>query len=60
MDSKRSLSPEARSIINSKLSRRALIAGAGGLGAAGLLTACGGGDGGSAENAVRWVTGLCI
>ena len=54
MDSKRSLSPEARSIINSKLSRRALIAGAGGLGAAGLLTACGGGDGGSAENAVRW------
>ena len=54
MDSKRSPSPEARSIINSKLSRRALIAGAGGLGAAGLLTACGGGDGGSAENAVRW------
>ncbi len=56
MDSKRSLSPEARSIINSKLSRRALIAGAGGLGAAGLLTACGGGGGGgsAAEGTVRW------
>jgi spermidine/putrescine transport system substrate-binding protein len=53
MESKRSLSPEARSIINSKMSRRALIAGAGGLGAAGLLTACGS-DGGSSENTVRW------
>jgi spermidine/putrescine transport system substrate-binding protein len=53
MESKRSLSPEARSIINSKMSRRALIAGAGGLGAAGLLTACGSG-GGSSENTVRW------
>jgi spermidine/putrescine transport system substrate-binding protein len=54
MESKRSLSPEARSIINSKMSRRALIAGAGGLGAAGLLTACGGSGGGSSENTVRW------
>ena len=55
MDAKRSLSPEARSIINSQMSRRALIAGAGGLGAAGLLTACGGSSsGGSAEGAVRW------
>ena len=55
MDSKRSLSPEARSIINSKVSRRALIAGAGGLGAAGLLTACGGGGSDAAlENTVRW------
>ena len=54
MTSKRSLSPEARSIINSQVSRRALIAGAGGLGAAGLLTACGGGGGGSSENTVRW------
>ena len=55
MDSKRSLSPEARSIINSKMSRRALIAGAGGLGAAGLLTACGGGGSDAAlENTVRW------
>ena len=56
MDAKRSLSPEARSIINSQMSRRALIAGAGGLGAAGLLTACGGGSssGGSADGTVRW------
>lgn len=55
MTSKRSLSPEARSIINSQISRRALIAGAGGIGAAGLLTACGGGGGGSsAEGTVRW------
>ena len=55
MDAKRSLSPEARSIINSQMSRRALIAGAGGLGAAGLLTACGGSSsGGSTEGAVRW------
>ena len=56
MTSKRSLSPEARSIINSQVSRRALIAGAGGLGAAGLLTACGGGGGGgsAAEGTVRW------
>ena len=46
MTPKRPLSPEARSIINSKISRRALIAGAGGLGAAGLLTACGGSSGG--------------
>jgi len=55
MDAKRSLSPEARSIINSQMSRRALIAGAGGSGAAGLLTACGGSSsGGSTEGAVRW------
>jgi spermidine/putrescine transport system substrate-binding protein len=56
MDAKRSLSPEARSIINSQMSRRALIAGAGGLGAAGLLTACGGGSssGASADGTVRW------
>jgi len=55
MTPKRPLSPEARSIINSQISRRALIAGAGGIGAAGLLTACGGGGGGSsAEGTVRW------
>ena len=56
MTSKRSLSPEARSIINSQVSRRALIAGAGGLGAAGLLTACGGGGASSAapDGTVRW------
>ena len=56
MTSKRSLSPEARSIINSQMSRRALIAGAGGIGAAGLLTACGGGSASSAapDGTVRW------
>jgi spermidine/putrescine transport system substrate-binding protein len=55
MNKKRSLSPEARSIINSQVSRRALIAGAGGIGAAGLLTACGGGSSSaSSKNAVRW------
>jgi spermidine/putrescine transport system substrate-binding protein len=55
MTPKRSLSPEARSIINSQMSRRALIAGAGGLGAAGLLTACGGGGSSAAsDGTVRW------
>jgi spermidine/putrescine transport system substrate-binding protein len=56
MTSKRSLSPEARSIINSQMSRRALIAGAGGLGAAGLLSACSSGSSTSAaaDGTVRW------
>jgi spermidine/putrescine transport system substrate-binding protein len=56
MTSKRPLSPEARSIIDSQISRRALIAGAGGLGAAGLLTACGGGSSSNAasDGTVRW------
>ena len=55
MTLKRSLSPEARSIINSQMSRRALIAGAGGIGAAGLLTACGGGGSSAAsDGTVRW------
>ncbi len=52
---KRSLSLEARSILGAGISRRAVLAGAGGLGAAGLLAACGGGgDDQSAENSVRW------
>ena len=53
---KRSLSPEARSILGAAISRRSVLVGAGGLGAAGLLTACGGGGGDSAtaENSVRW------
>ena len=52
----RSLSPEARSILGAGISRRSVLAGAGGLGAAGLLAACGGGGGDSAtaENSVRW------
>ncbi|MCX6444716.1 MAG: spermidine/putrescine ABC transporter substrate-binding protein [Actinobacteria bacterium] len=53
---KKSLSPEARSIINSKVSRRAVLAGAGAVAGAGALAACGGsGEGsGSAKNSVRW------
>jgi len=47
------LSPEARSILGARISRRGVLAGAGGLGAAGLLAACGGGSK-SAENSVRW------
>jgi spermidine/putrescine transport system substrate-binding protein len=52
---KRSLSPEARSILGAAISRRSVLAGAGGLGAAGLLTACGGGgESETAESSVRW------
>ena len=50
---KKSLSPEARSIINSKVSRRAVLAGAGAVAGASALAACGSG-GGSSENAIRW------
>ncbi len=56
MAKERSLSPEARSILGTQISRRAVLAGAGGLGAAGLLAACGGGSssaGGDAKT-VRW------
>jgi spermidine/putrescine transport system substrate-binding protein len=53
---KKSLSPEARSIINSKVSRRAVLAGAGAVAGAGALAACGGSgeSSGSAKNSVRW------
>jgi spermidine/putrescine transport system substrate-binding protein len=55
--SKKDLSPEARAIINSQVTRRGLIAGTGAVGAAGLLAACGssgsGGGGGDASE-VRW------
>lgn len=52
---KRSLSPEARSILSAGISRRSVLIGAGGLGAAGLLTACGGGgESETAESSVRW------
>ncbi len=55
MAKKHSLSPEARSIINSRVSRRAVLAGIGGVGAAGALAACGSsGDSASSGNAVRW------
>jgi len=50
---KKPLSAEARSIINSKLSRRAVLAGAGAVAGASALAACGSG-GGSSENAIRW------
>jgi spermidine/putrescine transport system substrate-binding protein len=52
---KRSLSPGARSILGAAISRRSVLVGAGGLGAAGLLTACGGGgESETAESSVRW------
>jgi len=57
MASERSLSPEARSILGARISRRSVLAGAGGLGAAGLLAACGGGGSSSSggdTNTVRW------
>ena len=55
MAKENSLSPEARSILGAHVSRRAVLAGAGGLGAAGLLAACGsGGKSVSSENSVRW------
>ena len=56
MAKERSLSPEARSILGLPISRRRVLAGAGGLGAVGLLAACGGSGskGASANNVVRW------
>ena len=44
MSKESSLSPEAKSIIGAMVSRRGLLAGAGGIGAVGLLSACGGGS----------------
>ena len=55
MAKKSPLSPEARSIINARVSRRAVLAGIGGVGAAGALAACGSGEGSSASgDAIRW------
>ena len=52
---KKPLSPEARSILNSQVSRRALLAGAGAVAGAGALAACGsGGSSGASKDAVRW------
>lgn len=53
MSKESSLSPEARSVIGAMVSRRAVFAGAGGIGAAGLLAACGGGSD-SVADSVRW------
>ena len=39
MSKESSLSPEARSVLGAMVSRRGVLAGAGGLGAAGLLAA---------------------
>ncbi|MEY3894408.1 MAG: hypothetical protein RIR78_1186 [Actinomycetota bacterium] len=55
MAKKSPLSPEARSIINARVSRRAVLAGIGGVGAAGALAACGsGGDSAASGDAIRW------
>jgi len=52
---KQPLSQEARSILQSQVSRRAVLAGAGAVAGAGALAACGSGGGsGSAKNSVRW------
>jgi spermidine/putrescine transport system substrate-binding protein len=52
---KKSLSPQAQSVISSKFSRRTLLAGAGAVAGASALAACGsGGSTGSAKNTVRW------
>ena len=57
MSKESSLSPEAKSVLGAMVSRRGVLAGAGGLGAAGLLAACGGGGSSSSagdKNTVRW------
>lgn len=56
MANEKSISPEARSIINLNVSRRAILAGIGGVGAAGALAACGGGgsSSGASKDSVRW------
>ena len=52
---KQPLSQEARSVLNSMVSRRAVLAGAGAVAGAGALAACGSsGNSGSAKNTVRW------
>ena len=53
---KKPLSPEASAILNSKFSRRALVAGAGALGGAALLSSCGSGgeEAASTTGSVRW------
>jgi spermidine/putrescine transport system substrate-binding protein len=51
----KALSPEARSILNSRVSRRAVFAGAGAVAGASALAACGsGGSSGASADQVRW------
>ena len=52
--SPRSLSPEARSILNSRISRRAVLAGAGAVAGASALASCGGSSSGASADKVRW------
>jgi len=51
---KNPVSPEARSILNSHVSRRAVLAGAGAVAGVGALASCGIGGGSDSSNAVRW------
>lgn len=51
---KKALSPEARSILNSRVSRRAVFAGAGAVAGASALASCGSGGGSDAANSIRW------
>jgi len=51
---KQPLSQEARSILQSKVSRRSVLAGAGAVAGAGALASCGFGGGSDSSNAVRW------
>jgi spermidine/putrescine transport system substrate-binding protein len=53
---KKPLSTEARAILDSKFSRRALVAGAGALGGAALLSSCGSGgeEAASTTGSIRW------
>jgi spermidine/putrescine transport system substrate-binding protein len=51
---KNPLSPEARSILNSRVSRRAVLAGAGAVAGASALASCGSGGGADAAKQVRW------
>ena len=51
---KKPLSSEARTILNSDVSRRAVLAGAGAVAGAGALASCGIGGGSDSANSVRW------
>jgi spermidine/putrescine transport system substrate-binding protein len=51
---KKPLSSEARAILNTHVSRRAVLAGAGAVAGAGALASCGIGGGSDSSNAVRW------